>query len=248
MRCPKCGYISFDTLDSCKKCKKDISKLVKDLEGTVFEFPPPVFLHIESETTCSQTEENTDNNTAADEMETGPAFPPAEEKEPEDVPGDDKTEVEETLTFDDFDDFEVEETGEKETASEIIPNDETVNDVATEDADLQIDFGDIDISDLAPPETDTVVKETDTLTLDDDVESDNVDTIAEISVDETPAPSPVTSGSGLEDLQIDDLDLDAPAPLVSGSKVGHKLMPSVKTGTALDDFDFDLGELLTEKK
>jgi len=59
--------------------------------------------------------------------------------------------------------------------------------------------------------------------------------------------APESFSSGLEDLQVDDLDLNAPAPLVAGSKLGEKLMPSVKTGTALDDFDIDLGELIKKK-
>ncbi len=34
MRCPKCGYISFDYLDSCKKCSSDISN-VRNLVGLI---------------------------------------------------------------------------------------------------------------------------------------------------------------------------------------------------------------------
>ena len=235
MRCPKCGYISFDTLGSCKKCKKNIGELVEELEGTVFESQAPVFLHIEPGTSYPPAEENTEDGTAADEMEAGPAFPPIVEEEPEDITMNDEAETDETIAFEDFE--------EMETTNEIILDDETVNEAGTESDDLQLDFGDIDISDLAPPETDTEVTATESLTLDDDIE-----TVAEMPADETPAPSLVAPGSGLEDLQVDNLDLDSPAPLVSGSKVGDKLMPSVKTGTALDDFDFDLGELITEEK
>ena len=235
MRCPKCGYISFDTLGSCKKCKKNIGELVEELEGTVFESPAPVFLHIEPGTTYSPAEKNTEDGTSAEEKEAGPAFPPIVEEEPEDVAMDGETETDGTIAFEDFE--------EVETTSEMVLDDETMNEVGTESDDLQLDFGDIDISDLAPPETDAEVTATESLTLDDDIE-----TIAEMPADETPAPSLVAPGSGLEDLQVDNLDLDSPAPLVSGSKVGDKLMPSVKTGTALDDFDFDLGELITEEK
>ncbi len=35
MRCPKCGYISFDGLEKCRKCSKKI-KLKEELYGTVF--------------------------------------------------------------------------------------------------------------------------------------------------------------------------------------------------------------------
>ncbi len=235
MRCPKCGYISFDTLGSCKKCKKNISELVEEFEGTVFESPAPVFLHIEPGTTSSPAEENTEDDADVDEMETGPVFSPIEEEETEDVAMDDETETNAPIAFEDFE--------KVKTTSEIVLDDETANDIGTESDELQLDFGDIDISDLAPPETDTEVTATENLTLDDGIE-----TIAEMPANEPLSPSSVATGSGLEDLQVDNLDLDSPSPLVSGSKVGDKLMPSVKTGTALDDFDFDLGELITEEK
>jgi len=235
MRCPKCGYISFDTLGSCKKCKKNIGELVEELEGTVFESPAPVFLHIEPGTTSFPTAENTEDGIAVDETEADPAFPPILEEELDEIAVDDETEEDGTIAFEDFE--------EVETASELVLDDEIEDEVVTESDDLQLDFGDIDISDLAPPETDTDAIATESLTLDDDIE-----TVAEMPADETPAPSTIAPGSGLEDLQVDNLDLESPAPLVSGSKIGNKLMPSVKTGTALDDFDFDLGELITEEK
>ncbi len=235
MRCPKCGYISFDTLGSCKKCKKNIGELVEELEGTVFESQVPVFLHIEPGTTYSPTEENTEDGLAVDEKETDQAFPPILEEKLDEIAVDDETETDGTIAFEDFE--------EVETTSELVLDDEIEDEIVTESDDLQLDFGDIDISDLAPPETDTEITATESLTLDDDLE-----TVAEMPADETPAPSTIAPGSGLEDLQVDNLDLESPAPLVSGSKIGNKLMPSVKTGTALDDFDFDLGELITEEK
>ncbi|HHB76711.1 MAG TPA: hypothetical protein ENK84_09250 [Desulfobulbus sp.] len=243
MRCPKCGYISFDTLGSCKKCKKNIGELVEELEGTVFESQAPVFLHIEPGTTSSPAEENTEDGISVDETEADPVFSPIVEEELEEVAVDDETETDGTIAFEDFE--------EVKTTSELVLDDEIADEVVTESDDLQLDFGDIDISDLAPPETetetdtdtDTEITATESLTLDDDSE-----TVAEMPADEKPAPSTIAPGSGLEDLQVDNLDLESPAPLVSGSKVGDKLMPSVKTGTALDDFDFDLGELITEEK
>lgn len=115
---------------------------------------------------------------------------------------------------------------------------------AAEDEGLQLDFGEIDISDLAPPAEDADIQPEETLAL--EKESAPV-TEAVVSSADTASLS-VAPGSGLEDLQVDGLDLEAPSPLVAGSKAGHKLMPSVKTGTALDDFEFDLGELLEKDK
>jgi len=44
MRCPKCGYISFDHVDSCLKCNKDISKVSSAVEGTTYNVATPSFL------------------------------------------------------------------------------------------------------------------------------------------------------------------------------------------------------------
>lgn len=43
MRCPKCGYISFDHIDTCLRCNKDISK-ASAVEGTTYNVAPPAFL------------------------------------------------------------------------------------------------------------------------------------------------------------------------------------------------------------
>ncbi len=237
MRCPKCGYISFDTLGSCKRCKKNIGELVEELEGTVYESPAPVFLHFEPGATNSTVQENEmdDETVTGDQTEALQEIISGVEEEQDTLNLDDESEPEGTIAFEDFEEAEV--------ANEMVPDDSTGDEVATESDDLQLDFGDIDISDLAPPESEGEVSATESLSLDGDAEE-----IVEAPDNETPAPSSVAPGSGLEDLHVDNLDLDAPAPLVSGSRVGDKLMPSVKTGTALDDFDIDLGELISEEK
>jgi hypothetical protein len=45
MRCPKCGYISFDHIDTCLKCNKDISGEVT-VEGTTYHAAAPSFLRV----------------------------------------------------------------------------------------------------------------------------------------------------------------------------------------------------------
>ena len=54
------------------------------------------------------------------------------------------------------------------------------------------------------------------------------------------------TGLGLEDLKVDGIDLDSNQG--GGDSESGKVTPSVKTGTALDDFDFDLGDLMTSKE
>ena len=44
MRCPKCGYTSFDNLERCKRCKKNIAATAAALMGTTVDAIPPFFL------------------------------------------------------------------------------------------------------------------------------------------------------------------------------------------------------------
>jgi hypothetical protein len=60
MRCPKCGYISFDHVDSCLKCNKDISKVSSAVEGTTYNVAPPSFLRFSSGEKLHDDEERTE--------------------------------------------------------------------------------------------------------------------------------------------------------------------------------------------
>jgi len=44
MRCPKCGFISFDHIDHCLKCAKEVEKTSMEMEGTTFNATSPSFL------------------------------------------------------------------------------------------------------------------------------------------------------------------------------------------------------------
>ena len=44
MRCPKCGYISFDRQRSCGKCRGDLTSVAEQLQGTVGKAVAPFFL------------------------------------------------------------------------------------------------------------------------------------------------------------------------------------------------------------
>lgn len=44
MRCPKCGYLSFDSLSSCRKCSRDLVETAEKLQGTAAEHEEPFFL------------------------------------------------------------------------------------------------------------------------------------------------------------------------------------------------------------
>jgi hypothetical protein len=44
MRCPKCGFISFDHLDFCRKCQKPLGSVAVMLHGSAYDCHAPVFL------------------------------------------------------------------------------------------------------------------------------------------------------------------------------------------------------------
>ncbi len=56
MRCPKCGYISFDHVETCLKCKKDISGKV-DVVGTTYHAVAPSFLTSVQKNTAEEDSE-----------------------------------------------------------------------------------------------------------------------------------------------------------------------------------------------
>lgn len=65
MRCPKCGYISFDHLETCLKCKKDIKATSEGLVGSVYNVTAPTFLKV----TAGPPEEGFDEAEELAEME-----------------------------------------------------------------------------------------------------------------------------------------------------------------------------------
>ena len=46
MRCPKCGFISFDNVEKCLKCRKNIAEASKEFQGSVLNVATPVFLKL----------------------------------------------------------------------------------------------------------------------------------------------------------------------------------------------------------
>ncbi|MBV5317054.1 MAG: hypothetical protein JZU50_04555 [Desulfobulbaceae bacterium] len=112
-----------------------------------------------------------------------------------------------------------------------------------------LDFGDLDISDLAPPSLKESMGPVASQPFLEELELAQAEPVAVLSVN-APAQQklPAVKATGLEDLQVNGLDLEAPAKSVAGSATGKRYFPSVKTGTALDSFDVDLGDLFAENK
>ncbi len=63
MRCPRCGYISFDQIEKCLKCKKDIRKVSDALEGAIPHLTAPEYLVLAEEDPQQSVEQN-DNDSA----------------------------------------------------------------------------------------------------------------------------------------------------------------------------------------
>lgn len=174
MRCPKCGYISFDHLEVCLKCKKNIEASSSSLNGFVLNVRAPSFLDLQLQ----------QDDKSPEEIELGEdAIFLDEEFVDEDldilVEGEDSDEMAEvSLEDDELGDFELPEgavsfdsnaMGDNEESGEIEIDlsqfDNAVESEATpvggknlagdndEELSINIDFPEelSDISDLAPP-------------------------------------------------------------------------------------------------
>jgi len=205
MRCPKCSYISFDLVEACAKCGKDISKAVEELKGTVADVEPPAFLNLDYNS--YETQEAEEPEEFAGDEDAVMELDVEDDEEMVDFSLDDETAAADTV------DFEVEK-------EEVAVEAETDFDVGVEEAEEEA----LDIADLAPEE-----------------EVSAKPAGGEFAF-ETETGEEHEAGE-LEDLEVEGIDLEG-----SSAPKGGKVMPSVKTGTALDDFDIDLGELISPKK
>lgn len=259
MRCPKCGFTSYDHLETCKKCHKLLIDVATVVNGTTYEAVAPLFLKITREIEQA-SEAHTVQKLDFDEIET-------EETSIEPLrQGIDTEFVLDELAFDSAADDSAQNVQQRELTVElddfqdVSPRDEfTLDmDVQSEDSEVAamppIDFGSLDISDLAPPSHQDAEINPPTLSLlKEDTElvppqkppkPETVNTASPKSSDRTPT----AAAAGLEDLNFNGLDLETPSKIVTGSAAGKRYLPSVKTGTALDKFDIDLGDLFPEKK
>ena len=222
MRCPKCNFVSFDLLETCVKCGKNISESATSLEGPVVAVTAPSFLKVAGVGTSQDVSEDTAGFDSEEALDLGAEG----EEEAMDFSFDDDSSVETASEDVEMDLGEVADTQETDFEIDLGSEDTPDLDLASDDEDV------IGISDLAPAE------EVDEVLVDDFVEEE-VEVVAEEEELET-----VGAGQGLGDLQVDGIDLES----TPGVDDPGKVVPSVKTGTALDDFDFDLGDLMTGNK
>lgn len=237
MRCPKCGYISFDHQETCRKCNKNIGDTVTEINGTVCDSLAPSFLQLNAKdrfSTQTFRPNTTDQNPTEGASEPNDAM--REGLDPfqgeEDISFTDDSE-ELVSDFDDFKDISLQEE---------FTLDLKESPGAVEKNLPPLDFGDLDISDLAPPN-----KEQASQQFEEELKLVGQEPVAVLS-ENSPEQQKIsaTKATGLEDLLVKGLNLDSPAKFVAGSATGKP--HSVKTGTALDKFDVDLGELFAQNK
>jgi len=238
MRCPKCGYISFDHQEACRKCTNFIGDTIAEINGTVYETFAPLFLNVSKPAGFPGRPSAFQGTGVQDLAETDSEEDFVMDKELEEAFVDDDSEG---LVMD-LDDF-----------SEVSPRDAFTLDLSEGPSGLQVpppslDFSGLDISDLAPP----VQESKEPLASQPVMEALELARAEPVAAMSETAPTqkkaPVVKSTGLEDLQVNGLDLDGPAKLAAGSAAGKRYLPSVKTGTALDTFDIDLGDLFAENK
>ncbi|MCL1979879.1 MAG: hypothetical protein FWG62_02235 [Proteobacteria bacterium] len=248
MRCPKCGFTSFDHLEMCKKCHKYLGNLT-EIIGTTYEATTPQFLAIitdkdEEIPVHAQFAENAEESslfksaTLFEMEEVEPAPMALAEEEEQSPQGTERHEIE----FAGFDEeMEAAETAETSDNEEfVLEKDEPA--AGPGPAMPALDFGELDISDLAPP----VAEQAEPIRFEQQHPLTDREPAAAPAL--TPPSAAGMGQPGLEDLNTSGLDLDAPAKLITGSAAGKRFLPSVKTGTALDKFDIDLGDLFTDNK
>jgi hypothetical protein len=266
MRCPKCGFISFDHLATCLNCSRDISEMSSAAHGTTYNAPPPMFLvftkNDESKDIAVKLKTDTDN-LAGDLDLVDPDL---------DILIND--EEEEGIEFDssDLDSSLKDEFGGSDKGFDIAL-DEEEPDGKSDDQELAVDlsqFEDMtpgagsseaaeekftmnlpdelaDISDLAPPSPPQKQRSAtqENRSIDDGMEFDMLD--MDLKLDGMDAGFSLTSPVGREEsigsLSLDDIDLSSPmekektAP--PAPKAAPKPAPSVKSGEMDMDADLD---------
>ncbi len=217
MRCPKCGYISFDHIETCLKCNKDIAGGV-EVEGTTYHAVAPSFLRVPKK-------DDTETEMQAEELGDG-AFEFADpdldvlsdgdeelsfidsDEDLVDIAVEEVVEEAEGIDFQLEADEELDEEGfdfdfdDEETAAAPVSEEESQPTFAVPD-DLA------DISDLAPPVKEQVTpagsdNEMD-LSLDDEMNLDE-----SLDLDGLDLDLGLGAGDGKEDagsLSLDDIDL-----------------------------------------
>jgi len=263
MRCPKCGFISFDHLEVCLKCKKDIKVASAALNGGVFHVVSPVFLNLQPEPGESVADEGdfvVDTEDVVEEY-VDPDLDMLLEDEPEEVidevilegeEGDDFADLEISMDREDEDEIAI-DFGQEEDGGDIsLPGSKDAgegqvlagqldSEVENSDSEFEIEMPEelIDMSDLAAPATEEVRGVSSSDSLDLEINLDDFD--FELEPDSSGAGESVEIADGGETvLALDDIDFSD--TIGSSKKKSPKKVGEMDMDEDLN-FDLDLGGL-----
>jgi uncharacterized OB-fold protein len=224
MRCPKCGYISFDHLETCLKCKKEIKSAADAVSGSVFNVVTPVFLRFDRAEVGEKDDDELVEATIVEEVELEDEdlevliADPQEEEQGERVVTREREAVavrEDKEEEDREIDFDLSQFEESAKPSETVQSEPVSENLAPGSGVapmIEIPEELADISDLAPPGRETVPAAP-----------------ADIFTEQEAATD------GLSDLRLDDLDLDLRLDDLEGEAEQHSLGETV---LSLDELDF----------
>lgn len=260
MRCPKCGYISFDHLDKCLKCKKDISVVSETLQGGVLHVASPVFLNLQSEDDQSDESDLVAEGEGIEVEDAVEDFDLIVEENSADGSEEEVLlEVDQNAEEEGFIDFEIssdedEESeiaidsaffdGDDEVEEQLLDN--QLDSISEEDADaFEMDMPEelLDMSDLAAPSPSEDVKSPD---------QDSQDELNSLDIDldsfDFELDSDLSAGDGSlqpSDKEEDEIslgDIDFSDTISGPTKEGSKQSGAMDMDQDLD-FDLDLGGL-----
>lgn len=238
MRCPKCGFISFDHLEECLKCKKNIVTKADIMQGAVLNIAAPAFLALQTEQEGESAEKKDlfadqlganeeyldkdleilaidDEPEIVDEIELADSMP-GESEVAESQLGLAETEIVEEMKEEEDGEIEIDLSLFEDAADPVEPLiDETVKEEtvsAEPDSAIEVPRELADISDLAPPARD---------------------------VDAEGGASAVAEKSDFPDMELGDLDFDLGLDdLDDNLATGPGVDAEPETMLVLDDFDF----------
>ncbi len=232
MRCPKCGYISFDHLEKCRKCNKDITATSTSLFGSTYNLQAPNYLqvpHRQGEDPAEQEELLEEEFEAADDRE-------EYVDEDLDILIDDGADEEGEIRFAD----------DEETGSGLTEDDEQ-----EEDGEIEIDFSQFESAD--EPEVNLFEEDEDEeearpappIEIPNELSdiSDLAPPANEIEMEDKPAEK--STDSGLSDLELEDLYIDLG---LEGVKEEQTKKPGEPEEELLSLDDIDFSEALSESR
>ena len=233
MRCPKCGYISFDHLDTCGKCNKDLSAISESFDGGLYNTVAPLFLVIDPEADVIGDQFlDSETDMVADQF---------------DLAGDDVLSLDEDESEIEFFMADEEDGVEDDAGFEIEEPDVEPLDADDEivlDFDQDIELGDIDNED----DTGFEIEDPDVETLDADdeivldVEQDDIDNEDDGFIFDEPPEDEIISIS-LPDELADISDLSPPVVKDDGLDISVDTESPVEIPVPREEIDMEIGDI-----